>query len=527
MSTVANISIVSELQASREVLFMLLGHPCVLFSKTAPRDEITVRIDALNYQFALRHSSLGAFQTILGWYAEKGTHLDRIRAFTEAKKTPDSPEQQTFITATAEKIAILDKQLVEIEQRLVSTKNSDQIVSLLALQGELDPLLHPYMLLGSIIHTLRAPTTLATAHLEHLFNSACALQSVGDTNTFTFMISVFFTCLQTYLRPIRAWMERGELRNGDEHFLVAKTQADEDVELGGLWHDQFSLRRNSQGVLQAPDFVHKAAGRIFITGKSVVFLRRLVEHGIASAASLSAETDHASMGRDMSAENVCSDENTLAPFQDLFSHAFSRWIDALHHSVSSRLRDVLYHSCGLWKSLDALETVYLCRDGFLFDYLATQVFEKVDKGVATWGDRFLLTELVQGIFGGVGGVEARRLRMRGRMEVGKSLKEGRKGLRMWRGVDVDYAVSVSPSPSPPLGDASRTDITVFWWGDIDGDLPVAVADYECNPQTRLPGVQVHIHVSTANKESQIRLEASQPTEGRRKTRGSSLLLVKA
>lgn len=445
MSTGEDISIVSELQAVREVLFMLLGHPCVLFRKTL-RHEITVRIDTtdMSNRFGLRHSSLGAFQNILGWYAEKGTNLDRVRVFISSKNTADSPEQQTFISAAAEKIAILDQQLVKIEQRLVSTKNSDQIVSLLALQGELDPLLHPYMLLGSIIYALRSPATLATAHLEHLFDSACTLQSVGDTHAFTFMISIFFTCLQTYLRPIRAWMERGELRDGDEHFLVAKTRADEDVELGGLWHDQFSLRRDAQGFLQAPDFVHKAAGRIFITGKSVVFLQRLVEHGIASAACLSAETDHASTGRDMSVENVCSDATTLAPFQDMFSHAFSRWIDALHHSVSSRLRDILYHSCGLWKSLDALETVYLCRDGFLFDYLATQVFEKVDKGVATWGDRFLLTEMVQGVFGGVGGVEARRLRMRGKMEGGKSLREGRKGLRMWKGVEVDYAVSTPP-----------------------------------------------------------------------------------
>lgn len=450
MSAGEDISIVSELQALREVLFMLLGHPCVLFRKT---DRISVRIDTADTgssRFGLRHSSLGAFQNVLAWFAEKGTNLDRIRTFARAQNTADSPERQTFISAAAEKIAILDQQLIGIEQRLVGTKNSDQIVSLLALQGELDPSLHPYMLLGSIIHALRPPPAgLATAHLEPLFNSACALQSLGDTHAFTFMTSIFFVCLQTYLRPIRAWMERGELRDSDEHFLVAKTRADEDVELGGLWHDQFSLRRSAHGHLQAPEFVHNAAARIFITGKSVVFLRRLVEHGIAAPGCLAADTD-TDPGRDMSVENVCRDTATLAPFRDLFSHAFSRWIDALHHSVSSRLRDILNHSCGLWKSLDALETVYLCRDGFLFDYLATQVFEKVDKGVATWGDRFLLTEMVQGVFGGVGGVEARRLRMRGKLEGGKSLREGRKGLRMWKGVEVDYAVSGSRYPYPQI-----------------------------------------------------------------------------
>lgn len=233
-------------------------------------------------------------------------------------------------------------------------------------------------------------------------------------------------------------MERGELRKRDEHFLVAKTRADDEVELGGLWNEQFSLRRDKNGVLQAPEFVHKAAKRIFITGKSVVFLKRLMEHQLPSAA-FSLETAGGA-GHDMSFESVCSDEDTLAPFQDMFSHEFSRWIDALHHSVSSRLRDILYHSCGLWKSLDALETVYFGRDGFLFDSIATQVFEKVDKGVATWGDRFLLTEMVQGVLGGTGGVEAGRLRMRGRVEGGKSLREGRRSVKMWKGVEVDYAV---------------------------------------------------------------------------------------
>lgn len=447
---VENISIISELQAVREVLFMLLGYPCVLFrlgEKSAFGDKITVWIDTatVNNRFALRHSSLAAFQEVLSWYAEKGTDLNRIRAFTKAKNTQDSPEQQTFVASVAEKLAILDQKLIEIEHRLVSTKNSDQLVSLLALQGELEPLLHPYMLLSSIIYSITTPTTppppatLATAHLSYLFTASCSLQSTGDTTSFTFMATIFFTCLQTYLRPIRAWMERGELRKQDDHFLVAKTRADDEVELGGLWHDQFTLRRDENGVLQAPEFVHKAATRIFITGKSVVFLKRLIEHQLPST-TLPLETKSGEIGDDIGFDGVCSDEDTLAPFRDMFAYSFSRWIDALHHSVSSRLRDILYHSCGLWKSLDALETVYLCRDGFLFDSIATQVFEKVDKGVTTWGDRFLLTEMVQGVLGGIGGVEAERLRMRGRLEAGKGLKEGRRGVRMWRGVDVDYAV---------------------------------------------------------------------------------------
>lgn len=451
--TVENMSIISELQALRDVLFMLLGYPCVLFQlggKDSPNDEVTVWVDTTaTNSFALRHSSLAAFQAILSWYAEKGTNLNRIRAFTKTTHTQDPPDRETFIAATATQLAILDQKLIAIEERLVGNKSSDQIVSLLSLQRELEPILHPYMLLSTILHTLTSPTiplpaaTLATAHLELLFTSACTLQSIGDTHSFTFMSTLFFTCLQTYLRPIRAWMERGELRKGDEIFLVTKTRADDEVELGGLWHDQFALRRDDKGVLMAPRFVHKAAGRIFITGKSVVFLNRLMEQRAVF------ETEGEGVrGGELTAGSVYGldeGEEFLAPFQDVFAAAFDRWIDGRHHSVSSRLRDILYRDCGLWKSLDALECIYLCRDGYLFDSLATAVFEKVDKGVQTWGDRFLLTELVQGVYGGVECVEAQRLRMRGRIDGVATLRERRRSVKMLKGVDVDYAVRRLPS----------------------------------------------------------------------------------
>ncbi|KAH0608252.1 uncharacterized protein H6S33_002304 [Morchella sextelata] len=439
---VENISIISEVQAAREVLFMLLGHPCVLFQSV--NGIVSVETPALSTQFALRHTSLLAFKALLNWYGEKGTNLNRIRYFTSIHNIQISPEQQTFTSAVAEKLFLLDQRLVEIEQRFVGNATTNQIASLLSLQSELEPLLHPYILLSNIIDAITNPptpipqTTLATLHLEHLFTSACTLQSTGDHPTFTFMTSLFFTSLQTYLRPIRAWMERGELRPA-EIFLVSQTLTADQVEPGGLWHDQFTLRMDpATGALQAPRFVHAAAARIFITGKSVVFLQRLVAHHLPSAMH---STDAANAARESGGvELTVPDGGSLAPFQDLFGAAFEAWINDRHHSVSSRLRDILYRDCGLWRSLDALGCVYLCRDGYLFDLLAGGVFEKIDKGVETWGDRFLLTEMVQGVFAGVGCVEGVRLRMRGRMQGGATVREGRKSVKMLKGVEVDYAL---------------------------------------------------------------------------------------
>lgn len=485
---------------------MLLGHPCVLFQSL--NGIISVETPALSTQFALRHTSLLAFKALLNWYGEKGTHLNRIRYFTSIHNIHVSPEQQTFTSAVAEKLFLLDQRLIEIEQRFVGNATTNQIASLLSLQSELEPLLHPYILLSNIIKAITNPpptpipqTTLATLHLEHLFTSACTLQSTGDHATFTFMTSLFFTSLQTYLRPIRAWMERGELRPS-EIFLVSQTLTPDQVEPGGLWHDQFSLRTDpATGALQAPRFVHAAAARIFITGKSVVFLQRLADHHLPTAM-LSTDAANAAQDAELTVPVDSGGSDSLAPFQDTFAAAFESWIGARHHSVSSRLRDILYRDCGLWRSLDALGCVYLCTDGHRFDVLAGSVFEKIDKGVENWGDRFLLTEMVQGVFAGVGCVEGGRLRMRGRMQAGVTVREGRKSVKMLKGVEVDYAVS---SPSNRYHSFCQCEMREVHQLMMNG--AAAMANHEHHQQASLRSLQIRLHPPAPNPAGPTRTQA--------------------
>ncbi|PWW76919.1 hypothetical protein C7212DRAFT_357533 [Tuber magnatum] len=441
---VNNISLISEIQAMREVIFMLLGYPCLLFHRKPNDATILVDTDDTTKRFALSHASLPAFRAILSWYADKGTNINVIRTFTRSEiSVTDFPEHQTFVASVCDKLAVLDQHLIKLEELLlVGNKGLDQIVSLLALQGELEPFLTPFDLLSDIIAELlktgKPPADLALQHLGSLFQLSCRLQSIGDQISFKFITDIFFNCLQTYLRPIHRWMESGELREDDEVFLISKNRSDEEVELGGLWNDQYSLRKDASGVLKAPVFVHAAATRIFITGKSVVFLKRLLERDIPSCA-LPLQPQPVS-AVDINLSTVCGNGEYLAPFSDMFAAAFDKWINDRHHSVSSRLRDILYQDCGLRKSLDAIECIYLCKNGHLFDTFSQAMFEKVDKGVQTWGDRFLLTELLQGIYGGVGCVEVGRVRMRAKMEGTKSLRERRRTVKMWKGLELNYAL---------------------------------------------------------------------------------------
>ncbi|KAG0136175.1 hypothetical protein HOY82DRAFT_625778 [Tuber indicum] len=116
--------------------------------------------------------------------------------------------------------------------------------------------------------------------------------------------------------------------------------SDEEVEPRGLRNNQCSLRKDASGMLKAPVFVYAGAARIFITGKSVVFLERLLEHDIPIS-TLPLQLQPVS-GADINLSMVCRNGQYLAPFWDIFATAFDKWINDCHHSVSSRLRDFLY-----------------------------------------------------------------------------------------------------------------------------------------------------------------------------------------
>lgn len=111
--------IITELQALREIIFMILGHKCALFRKGKDDDPDVVWIEesTAEKRFALRHTSLKGFVSVLEWFAEQGTVLNRIRSFTRVKE--ELPERQSFIAAIDTKLAELDKKLISIEEKFV------------------------------------------------------------------------------------------------------------------------------------------------------------------------------------------------------------------------------------------------------------------------------------------------------------------------------------------------------------------------------------------------------------------------
>lgn len=382
---------VSEYQLLREVLFLLNGLPTNLFNADCtpvPR-------------FQLSNVSWDTYRALVNSFAEYGRTLLPLRKFSETRQ--DVPLVQSFQDSVCQCLRSFDKEIARIQGRYVDIKE-DTVVSLIALQEELKPHLVPLAGLSNVVRKLQEERYAhAFRFLELLYEATCIAQLSGDEHTYSYLGEIFFDCFRVYIRPIRQWMEGGELTPGDKTFFVAESST--PVPLYQMWSDKFQLRRSQQGQLHAPSFLQPAVRKIFNTGKSVVVLKHLRRFHHPS--------DHPETSLPeppLSFAEICaSPAFTLAPFPELFDSAFDRWVQSKHLSTSSNLQNILFDSCGLWSSLDALQHIYFMTDGSLAEAFTSSIFTNLDAHSTTWIDRFSLTELAQGAFSSVPTLESYRL----------------------------------------------------------------------------------------------------------------------
>lgn len=382
---------VSEYQLLREVLFLLNGLPTSLFGPDCTPVP----------KFQLSNVSWDTYRALVNSFAEYGRTLLPLRKFSETRQ--DVPLVQSFQDSVCQCLRSFDKEIARIQGRYVEIRE-DTVVSLIALQEELKPYLVPLAGLSNVVRKLQEERYAhAFRFLELLYEATCIAQLSGDQHTYSYLGEIFFDCFRVYIRPIRQWMEGGELTPGDKTFFVAESST--TVPLYQMWSDKFQLRRSQQGQLHAPSFLQPAVRKIFNTGKSVVVLKHLGRFHHPS--------DHPETSLPeppLSFAEICASPSfALAPFSELFDSAFDRWVQSKHLSTSSNLQNILFDSCGLWSSLDALQHIYFMTDGSLAEVFTSSIFTNLDAHTTTWADRFSLTELAQGAFSPVPTLEPYRL----------------------------------------------------------------------------------------------------------------------
>lgn len=415
-------TVITELHAVRETLFMLAGLETGLF--IMDKERSTVRI---NGRFKLSHALPATIDHVLSQLASIGKEALRLRQWTRRRST--LPLLQTYEAATRDRLSDYDARLSQLQRRYL-VPESPITVSLLVLYNNVRNESEQILRLSQIVSDVE-PRLLVNpfSHLEELFNQATLAQMTLQECNFNYFSIMLFDCLRTYLKPIRRWMENGELGANDETFFVFENDSGSDV--ASMWHDRYVLRRDAQNLLQSPIFLQPAAMKIFNTGKSVVFLKELgYGHTLSNVAGPEPALDH---------ESVCGvfDGVPLSPFPELFDAGFERWIRSKYSLASASLRTHLFGTQGLMRILSIFEMLFLGSNGAVFENFANAVFERMDSGHRGWSDRYMLTELARSIFSDVlPPTDAEKIVVRS-----SKTKDGDRSVGRLAAVSVDFSVS--------------------------------------------------------------------------------------
>jgi gamma-tubulin complex component 5 len=420
---------ITELQAVRETLFMLSGFPTSLFKV----DEGTASTIIPSTSYILSHASNDAFMKLIEGLALQGSAVMSLRLWT---KQPQSIALLQALQSQIEtRILDLDAFLSGIQQRFVAP-NRDVVISLLSVQTELSQFLRPLIRLSGCVKRMDTERYAgAFWYLEMLYDETCTSQMAGDDEMYSYMGRLFFDCFRVYLRPMRTWMENGELSKGDKVFFVSEVAG--EIDLTSLWQSRFKIRKTPTGALHAPKFLHAAANKIFTAGKSIVVLKQLNQFQSLQALQTTLEPN-------LDFETVCNPLFLqLAPFPELFDAAFEDWIQSKYRHASSVLRKSLFDSCGLHTSLEILSHLYLLTDGTAGAAFTNAVFDKLDTLKPSWNDRFTLTELARTAFSFRTSVASDRLRAIG-LSLPRKFQDVsvcRRSVKVFRAVRLDYRLS--------------------------------------------------------------------------------------
>lgn len=413
---------VTEAQMTREVIFMLHGLPTSIF--TSSKDGELEH----SSRYGIRHVSQSSIEHLLSVFTTLGNQLFNIRSWTQ--RDEKVPVKQTFQAGLVSRMRDVNAALSAIEARILKPVEP-MTISLLDLCNEISHITRFIQTISEVVAGLEsAPNEqMPFKILEGLFERTCTCQSVGNTEGYEFIAQLFFECFQTYLKPLRTWMETGELNKHDQVMFIAKNE--EDASLDSIWQKQYFLRYDNDGSLYAPNFLHVAATKIFTTGKSINFLKEL---GLEKKQNLGVfQLDYTTVCRK-------AGEDMFSPFSELLDKALDTWIASMHHSVSSILRNGLESQCGLSRSLDALEYIYFHRNGALSDVATSTIFDRIDRGNRTWNDGSILTERFRYVFGPLTCIDAERLTIQSTASSYKDMKTQKRSMKTFDTLRTTYTL---------------------------------------------------------------------------------------
>ncbi|KAK5137806.1 hypothetical protein LTR08_007378 [Meristemomyces frigidus] len=379
---------VSELVLIRESLLMLHGLPTNVYIMNPSSGKTTP------CKISIDTATETTIDNVLGQFAETGTQINYLRVWCRGAQA--IAYLQSVQAALQRLLTNFAFGLGRLEQ-MFARPTHETVVSITEVRMHAEALARPLLRLSKLVDR---PSELkdgpSSAVLDILYQGACAAHISDAGLVFTVVTTVFLAGLDTYLRPARAWMQRGSLATiRDEGFFVI--EKDPDCELSRVWHDRYTLSTLADGTPCAPAFMQPFLSMIFSTGKTRAFLKLLAP----LSGELSTSQHHRVHGQTLDPANILAllDSNPLLPFQQLVEEALESWMRDAGMDCTPLVRSSLFHEHGLTKTIRNLEFVFFGKDGTVFQTFADRLFERIHRQGASWRDQFILTELAQNTLG--------------------------------------------------------------------------------------------------------------------------------
>ncbi|OQV00577.1 hypothetical protein CLAIMM_06056 [Cladophialophora immunda] len=410
---------VTETQAVREVLFMLTGMPTSIFTFT----DRGVRPNA---RYCLGHLGRTTSGSLLEEAARLGSDLNSIRQWL---RMPQSSAVMQFIQSAINALMMSFELAMSKEHAAILHQSSPTgVISLLQTLQRIEKASQSLKAVSIILPHFISNDPIAALNTIHSHvDTAHASSNSVEAETF---LPIFLSSLTLYSKPIDLWLLTGEIET-TEPFFVFEVNRKPPV-ASTLLHDWFTLAAAKDSLI--PVFLEKFTERIFTIGKTAAFLRHLgraapnscnSELGVAAAA---AETAHLMMSSPL-------------PFSATFEMILDRHLNNLLEASTLTLRYILESSLGLTRFLDALDYLYLAKDGVLLDSIESKMFDRIDRCLEMWNDRFLLSDLLAEAFHNSDCVDVDAITVQSAYTSSRSMENRRRSVKILGAVSVSYHVS--------------------------------------------------------------------------------------
>ncbi|CAG8477208.1 14086_t:CDS:10 [Rhizophagus irregularis] len=312
---------ITELDAIREVLFMLSGRPSYLFLQLE-NGKFQVKSNIM-----LMHLTESGFRAILEFFCDYGSKLVKLRTIA-SKICREScalygQTAQAFAASILKMVWKFDKLLadLELEYQVDRAKSQDQVtyISLLHLRSKLMSRLYEFTVIYNLVeksilndipelyyqentfkqskNTSATPSKIAHDILSGLYEETSTHQTVGNNSIFIMLGKHLDNSFAPFVRMMNDWMCTGTCHDPADEFFVVRTP-NINKNSSQYWQYMYKIREDL-----LPVFLEPFARRILFSGKArnllmslklkeMVHMEKYVEHKSSDKNDNIIETEH-------------------------------------------------------------------------------------------------------------------------------------------------------------------------------------------------------------------------------------------